>query len=174
MTTWIYGAVHLCDVSLKDEVVTYWQKLADLYRVGIGTEHPYLEDIDPTVAKLWSDSSWMTFYVSDQVSDGSTSDFFIQAAQHAEEIIKSKQKNLTAFTVWPRVPEWRFLATMLSHECITEIYFIVEDASGDVADTEQVEDRSLPHMLDELWTNYIYLSSEDAVLYHVDYSKTPL
>ena len=168
MTTWIYGACHIYEASssTREALIDYWELLSKAHTVEIGLDHPYLEDIDSDIAGLWNGTNWLKFYLK--------GDFCVAAARHAAEIFKDKQKGLTALTVWPRVSEWRFLGMMLSHDYITDFYFLVEDASGDIASAEQVKDRPLPQMLDELWLQYVYLSSEDAVLYHVDYSKHPL
>src|SRR5262249_13578052 len=130
--------------------------------------------LDQSVVDLWSDPSWLRFFLAADAQEGAADGLFVRAVQQAAGILERGLPAVTRRNVWPRVPQWRCLTFMLWQEDIRDAYLVVEHESGDSAVADEARLAPLTEVLEAIWWNYcINQETEDAAIYRIDLTSLP-
>ena len=154
MTTWIHGFVKLkdYDTEAKERIWNYWKMVGEANGVAFSDKK-----VDTLSLLPFLPEDSVSFFINTQTGRGDG--FLLTASQNAGYLLKTHPE-LSPLSVWPFVPQWHFLFTILNHANIVGSYLIVEDATGDAADHEDIVSTDLISALSTMWHNYVYNSSE--------------
>jgi hypothetical protein len=175
MSMVMYGAARLVapELELKRSIKEYWRQLAGLHDLWVGLDSPANDYLQPEIADLWRDPSWLRFSLAADPEEGAADGLFFRAATRAARVLQREQAGRTPKNVWPWVPQWRCINFMFWHEDLVDAYLVVENTSGDMALSEQIRFALLTEALEEIWWEYCYKSSEDPVIYHLNMMQLP-
>lgn len=170
MSQMFYGAVRL-DGDFSDQstaVMDYWQPMATMHQFWIEPGAPSRESLDQDFLELWKDESWLLFRLGGTAAKHTADGLLLECSRAVTRLPQWSRNAEENRYLWMRVPQWRGLWCILSHEAIIDAYLVVDDATGDTADPAEAIRATLFETLDSIWMDYVMDYTEDAHIYHVD------